>query len=1059
MRRSFVLAVVLLVCALVGASAASAASSDLFFSEYIEGSSNNKALEIFNDTGAPVDLAAGGYNVQMFFNGSATAGLTINLTGTVADDDVFVVAQASANASILAVADQTNGSGWFNGDDAVVLRKGTTVLDVIGQTGVDPGTEWGTGLTSTADNTLRRKPSIVAGDTNGSDAFDPSIEWDGFATDTFDGLGAHTVTGGNAPVVVTCPPPLSVLQGAAGTAAVSATDADGTVTSLTLGSVSPVPASGSISLTGVTPASGDGGTANGTLSVDASVPTGSYTVGVDAANDDASPQTASCTTTVTVQEPLHVADVQGSVSDLVDGPTFRSPLAPPSGNGASTATYFVRGVITQKTLARTSAGASQNGFFLQDTVARSDNDPTSSDGVFVFIGGFQTLLLASGPGTYTPRVGDEVILQARVSEFFSMTELSSARLVAVVNPLLDVDVVAPAFEANPPDDLDAAGRYWERREGMRGRVPAGALVTGGRDVFASTADSEVWLVRGDSAVAQRANPYTRRAFRDAHPLDNQPGLVDDGNGYRILLGPLGVKATAADNLALLPPARVFDSLDAAVVGGVDFSFDKYRINPAQQPALTPGVDPSLNAPPAPFDRSGAYSIANFNVENLYDYRDDPFDGCDFTGNTGCPGVSPPFDYVPESQAAYDEHLGALASEVANDLHGPDLLLVQEAEDQDICTVAAGALQCGSTNNADGKPDTLQELALRIAGLGGPAYDAAYDRNGADDRGIVAAFLYRTDRVQVLPVAVNDPVLGSAPAVSYRGTALAYNADVSNPKALNADLPGDVDTSTGVDGSNVYTRAPQVGYFRVWRNGVGLGAWVDLYAVSNHFSSGPDTRVGQRTEQANYLAAIVAALQAADPQARVDAGGDLNVFPRPDDPLVPASDQLAGLYDLGLENLFDTLVAQVPASAYTYVFEGQAQTLDHQFVTPRLGDELEQARVAHLNADWPADFAGDGPRGASDHDPLVAWYDLPASLPQLQALLDYYVQQGLVDAKTADQLRGHLDQAAAKLAEGNVGAYRSQLQAFVDQTRDKTPKSVDPVASAQLIAEARLLLAA
>jgi len=495
-----------------------------------------------------------------------------------------------------------------------------------------------------------------------------------------------------------------------------------------------------------------------------------------------------------------------------------------------------------------------------------------------------------------------------------------------------------------------------------------------------------------------------------------------------------------------------------VVGGVDFSFDKYRINPAQQPMLEAGVDPSLNAPPAAFDRGGAYSIANFNVENLYDYRDDPFDGCDFTGNTGCPGVSPPFDYVPESQAAYDEHLGALASEVANDLHGPDILLVQEAEDQDICTVSAGALQCGATNNADGKPDTLQELALRIEALGGPVYDAAFDRNGADDRGIVAAFLYRTDRVELLPPAAGDPVLGSTPSVSYRGAALPYNADVSNPKALNADLPGDVDTSTGVDGSNVFTRAPQVGHFRVWRHGIGLGAWVDLYAVSNHFSSGPDTRVGQRTEQARYLAAIVAALQAADPQARVDAGGDLNVFPRPDDPLVPASDQLHDLYDLGLENLFDTLVAQVPASAYTYVFEGQAQTLDHQFVTPRLGDELEQARVAHLNADWPADFAGDGPRGASDHDPLVARYDLPATLPQLQALLDYYVAQGLVDAKTATQLRGHLDQAAAKLAQGNTAAYRSQLQAFIDQTRDKTPQSVDPVASGQLIAEAQLILA-
>jgi len=1047
MRRSLALAVVLLVCGLVGPSVASAASSDLFFSEYVEGTSNNKALEVYNGTGAPVNLGTDGYNVQMFFNGSATAGLTINLTGTVANGDVFVLANSSAGAPILAVADQTNGAGWFNGDDAVVLRKGTTVLDVIGQVGFDPGSEWGTGLTSTADNTLRRKPAITDGDPNGSDAFDPATEWDGFATDTFDGLGSHNG------VVATCPTSLSVLQGTTGTATVSATDPDGTVTSLTLGAVSPAPAAGSISLTGVTPASGVGGTASGTLNV-ADVPVGSYTVEIDAANDDATPQTDSCTTAVNVQQVLRVSDVQGSVSDLDSGPAHRSLLAPPTGNGSSSASYFVRGVITQKTLARTAAGASQNGFFLQDTLAQSDDDPNTSDGVFVFMGSFTSLI-----GGYVPRVGDEVILNARVSEFFNMTELSGASLLQLVNPMLDVDVVAPAFDASPPDDLEAAGRYWERREGMRGRVPAGALVTGGRDVFASTADSEVWLVRGDSAVAQRSNPYARRAFRDAHPLDNKPGLVDDGNGYRILLGPLGVKATAGDNLALLPPARVFDSLDTAVVGGVDFSFDKYRINPAQQPMLEAGVDPSLNAPPAAFDRGGAYSIANFNVENLYDYRDDPFDGCDFTGNTGCPGVSPPFDYVPESQAAYDEHLGALASEVANDLHGPDILLVQEAEDQDICTVSAGALQCGATNNADGKPDTLQELALRIEALGGPVYDAAFDRNGADDRGIVAAFLYRTDRVELLPPAAGDPVLGSTPSVSYRGAALPYNADVSNPKALNADLPGDVDTSTGVDGSNVFTRAPQVGHFRVWRHGIGLGAWVDLYAVSNHFSSGPDTRVGQRTEQARYLAAIVAALQAADPQARVDAGGDLNVFPRPDDPLVPASDQLHDLYDLGLENLFDTLVAQVPASAYTYVFEGQAQTLDHQFVTPRLGDELEQARVAHLNADWPADFAGDGPRGASDHDPLVARYALPASLPQLQALLDYYVQQGLVDAKTADQLRGHLDQAAAKLAEGNVGAYRSQLQAFVDQTRDKTPKSVDPVASAQLVAEARLLLAA
>lgn len=181
------LACLLVLCAVPAA----AQPTELFISEYIEGSSNNKAIEIYNRTGAPVNLATGGYNIQMFFNGNPVSTLTINLTGTVAAGDVYVVAHSSASAPILAQADQTNGAGWFNGDDAVVLRKGTTIIDSFGQTSFDPGTEWGTGLASTADNTLRRKAAVCAGDTNSTDVFTPATEWDGFATDTFGGLGAH----------------------------------------------------------------------------------------------------------------------------------------------------------------------------------------------------------------------------------------------------------------------------------------------------------------------------------------------------------------------------------------------------------------------------------------------------------------------------------------------------------------------------------------------------------------------------------------------------------------------------------------------------------------------------------------------------------------------------------------------------------------------------------------------------------------------------------------------------------------------------------------------------
>ena len=391
------------------------------------------------------------------------------------------------------------------------------------------------------------------------------------------------------------------------------------------------------------------------------------------------------------------------------------------------------------------------------------------------------------------------------------------------------------------------------------------------------------------------------------------------------------------------------------------------------------------------------------------------------------------------------------------MHAPDLLMIQEAEDQDICSVVAGAMACGTTDNADGKPDTLQDLALAIEALGGPAYDAAYDRDGADDRGIVAAFLYRTDTVELLPADASDPVLGSSPSVVYRGDPLASNTDVQNPKALNADLPNDVDLSTGVDGSNVYTRAPQVGHFRIWRDGIGTSVFTDLYAISNHFSSTPDARVGQRTEQAAYQAAIVAALE-NEGVDRIVSAGDFNVFPRPDDPFAPpdTSDQLGPMYDAGLHNLYDTLLAEMPQSAYSYSFSGQAQTLDMQWATDGQFADLVQVRAGHFNADFAADYDGDVARGASDHDPQLARWFNDVTLDRLHALIDYYVGTGDVQANKARLLHDRLDRAERYLQRGQVSAYLAQLAAFGDQAQDLAPKHVSSTAADALQREANRL---
>ncbi|MEU8010459.1 lamin tail domain-containing protein [Micromonospora parva] len=969
----------------VAPTAASAAPTDLFISEYVEGSSNNKAIELFNGTGSAIDLTAGGYQLQLYFNGSTTA-TTIALTGSVAAGDAFVFASASAGAAVLAQADQTTGASLFNGDDAIVLRRGSTVLDSIGQVGVDPGTEWGAGVTSTADNTLRRMPSVTAGDTDPSDAFDSAAQWVGFPVDTFDGLGAHTVDGGgpvDVPATLTCGGALVTAAGTAASREVTGTDPDDTIVDLAVTAVSPTPSAGSITRTAFTPADGVGGTARATVGVSADVAAGAYTVTLTATDADGG--TASCSLAVQVTRELTVGEVQGPTTDSESGPADRSPLAPASGNGTSSTMYDVRGVITQLTLARTSAGADQHGFFLQSRLGDTDGDPTSSDGIFVFMGAFTSLI-----GGYVPTVGDEVVLRARVSEYYNFTQLSGASLVRRIGGGLAVDTAVAVTDAVPPAELTDAQRFWERHEGSRMRIRAGSGAVSGRDVFSSTADAELWVVDRDDPLLDRADPYSRRVFRDSHPLDNDPTRrFDDGNGQRTLLGSMGVKATAGDSAALLPPAHTFDTLRADAVGGVYYSFEKYGVQ-VERAEFSAGADPSKNNPPKPADRSQEVAVATYNVENLYDYRDDPFDGCDFTGNAGCPGVTPPFDYVPGSEAEYREQLAALADQIVKDLHAPDLILVQEAEDQDICTVSGAALSCGDTNNADGAPDNIQELALTVAAAGGPAYAAAYDRTGADARGITAAFLYRTDRLSLAAATASDPLLGSAPTVQYRAPGLPTNADVQNPKALNAVLPSDVDTSTGRDGTNVFTRAPQLGKFSV-AAAPGSAERFTLYALSNHYSSGPDSRVGQRREQARYGAAIVTAIEAADGSARVVYGGDLNVFPRPDDPIATGdqptpSDQLAPLYEAGLHNLWDNLVAEVPSSAYSYSFEGQAQTLDHLFVNDAFYGDLVQVRAAHINADWPAEFTGDGSRGSSDHDPQVARFRSRASLTVADATM-------------------------------------------------------------------------
>ena len=562
---------------------AQAAPTELFFSEYIEGSSNNKALEIFNGTGAPVDLGAQGYNVQMFFNGNTAAALTINLTGTVASGDVFVLAQSSANATILAQADQTNGTGWFNGDDAVVLRNGTTVIDVIGQIGFDPGTEWGSGLTSTADNTLRRKTLIETGDPNGANAFVPADEWDGFATDTFGRLGAHP--GEPGPFIVSTTPANGNADVAL-TAAVSVTfsepvDVTGAWYSLTCGS------------TGLMAATVTGGPTTFTVQ-----PTTAYAEGdtctftvnaAGVADQDAEDPPDTMAADYAVTFTTTVADQCNRVV---------TPIPAIQGSGSSvavTGNVSTRGIVVGD---YEGLSPTLRGFYLQ--AETGDGDPATSDGIFVFNGNENSVSL-----------GDHVTVSGNASDFQDQTQVSATQVtVCGTGSVATTDVTLPVPSAT----------YLERFEGMLVRMPQTLYVTehfqlgrfgqvvmssGGR-IFQPTA----LVAPGPAALALQASNNLNRLIVD--------DALQSQNPDPILFGRGGNPLSASNTLRGGDTATGMIGVMSYTWAGNSASGNAYRLRPVG--ALGGGVPNFVAANARPVgapDVGGSLKVIGMNLLNFF----------------------------------------------------------------------------------------------------------------------------------------------------------------------------------------------------------------------------------------------------------------------------------------------------------------------------------------------------------------------------------------------------------------------------------------------------------
>jgi hypothetical protein len=190
--------------------------TELFISEYVEGSGNDKAIEIYNPTSAPISLS--GYRIERFSNGSASSssGGVLNLSGTIGAHDVWVITNGQTTTSgtspacspaLQLMADQLDGvypaPTYMNGNDAIVLYKNTAIIDIFGKTGDAAMTtaygwsdqfpyDGSAGAIWTENHTLVRKASVTAGvTTNPSPEFIVTTQWDSLPKDTWTGLGTH----------------------------------------------------------------------------------------------------------------------------------------------------------------------------------------------------------------------------------------------------------------------------------------------------------------------------------------------------------------------------------------------------------------------------------------------------------------------------------------------------------------------------------------------------------------------------------------------------------------------------------------------------------------------------------------------------------------------------------------------------------------------------------------------------------------------------------------------------------------------------------------------------
>ena len=422
--------------------------TDLFLSEYAEGSGNNKYLEIYNGTGASVVLT--NYQIAQAVNGSGWQYYHTFTTGTsIADGDVWVIATDQADASIQAAADEIlpyPSVVHHNGNDArgliSISGTDTTWIDIIGDPNNDPGTGWDVaGVTNgTQNHTLVRKSTVTSGNTDWSVSAGTTMdnsEWIVLDQDTWTYVGSHPHAELEGPVPPTISSiaiePSSPTEADDVTVSAAITD-DGTIASATL-----TYNTGSTDAD-VTMSNTTGDTYTGTIPAQTAGTTVTFSItAVD--NDDS--------TTTSTESSYLVNPTGGEITAIYDiqYTTDSSGDSPLNGQ-----TVTISGIVTAEFW-----GSSSNRYlYVQDAEG-------PWNGVVCFeYDGWDIFDFSSSAGTvHSVAEGDSVTITGTVEEYYNLTELASITSVIVHGPA--VNMISPAVVT--PGQIMTGGSETEAYEG------------------------------------------------------------------------------------------------------------------------------------------------------------------------------------------------------------------------------------------------------------------------------------------------------------------------------------------------------------------------------------------------------------------------------------------------------------------------------------------------------------------------------------------------------------------------------------------------------------------